>query len=71
MKKNMGYTDRTVRMLVAALIAVLYFTNTVTGTFGYILLAVGVIFLITSFTGSCPLYSVFGINTCSVKKQNN
>jgi hypothetical protein len=68
MKKNMGNADRTIRVLVAALIAVLYFTNTVTGTFGYILLAFGVIFLLTSFTGSCPLYSVFGINTCSVKK---
>jgi hypothetical protein len=68
MKKNMGNADRTIRVLVAALIAVLYFTNTITGTLGYVLLAVGGIFLLTSFIGSCPLYSIFGINSCSAKK---
>jgi Protein of unknown function (DUF2892) len=71
MKKNMGNTDRIIRIIAAAVFILLYFTNTVSGTFGYILLAVGVVFLLTSFMGSCPLYSVFGINTCSVKKQNN
>ncbi len=68
MKNNMGNTDRTIRLLVAAVIAILYFTNIVTGTLGYVLLAVAAIFLLTSFVGSCPLYSLFGINTCSVKK---
>ncbi|MGQ0739086.1 MAG: YgaP family membrane protein [Bacteroidota bacterium] len=67
MKKNMGNADRIVRVLVAAAIAVLYFTNTATGTLAYILLAVGVIFLLTSLVGFCPLYSLFGINTCRVK----
>ena len=64
----MGNTDRIIRVLIAAVIAALYFTNTITGTLAYILLAVGVIFLLTSFIGSCPLYSLFGINTCKVKK---
>ena len=68
MKQNMGNTDRIVRLLIAAVIAALYFTNTITGTLAYILLAVGAIFLLTSLIGSCPLYSVFGINTCKVKK---
>ena len=64
----MGNTDRIIRVLIAAVIAALYFTNTITGTLAYVLLAVGAIFLLTSFIGSCPLYSVFGINTCKVKK---
>ena len=68
MRQNMGNTDRIIRVLIAAVIAALYFTNTITGTLAYILLAVGVIFLLTSFIGSCPLYSLFGINTCKVKK---
>ena len=64
----MGNTDRIIRVLIAAVIAALYFTNTITGTLAYVLLAVGAIFLLTSFIGSCPLYSVFGSNTCKVKK---
>ena len=68
MKKNMGSADRIIRILVAVLIAILYFTNTITGTPGYILLGVGGIFLLTSLIGSCPLYSLFGINSCKVKR---
>lgn len=67
MKKNMGNADRIIRILVAAAIAVLYFTGTVSGTLAYVLLGVGAIFLLTSLAGSCPLYSVFGINTCKTK----
>jgi Na+/phosphate symporter len=70
MKHNMGNIDRIVRVLIAVAIAVLYFTNTITGTLGYVLLAVGGIFLLTSLVSSCPLYSIFGINTCPVKKAN-
>jgi Na+/phosphate symporter len=70
MKHNMGNTDRIIRILVAAIIAVLYFTNTITGTFGYILLGLGGIFILTSLAGSCPLYSLFGINSCPVKKES-
>jgi hypothetical protein len=69
MKMNMSSSDRLVRLLIVALIAVLFFTNTVTGLFGYVLLAVAAIFLLTSLIGSCPLYSLFGISTCKVKKQ--
>lgn len=68
MKKNMGNADRIIRILVAAAIAVLYFTGTISGTLAYVLLGVGAIFLLTSLFGSCPLYSVFGMNSCGVKK---
>ena len=70
MKNNMGNTDRIIRVLVAAVIAVLFINNTVTGILAYVLLAVGAIFLLTSLVGSCPLYSLLGINTCRVKKTN-
>ena len=68
MKQNMGNADRIIRVLVAVLIAVLYFTNTIAGTLSYILLALGGVFLLTSVIGSCPLYSIFGMHTCGVKK---
>ena len=70
MKKNMGNTDRIIRFILAILFAVLYFTNTVTGTWGLALLILGVVFLLTSLISFCPLYTLVGINTCGVKKSN-
>lgn len=70
MKNNMGNTDRIIRVLIAAVIAILFINNTITGVLAYVLLVVGIIFLLTSLVGSCPLYSFLGINTCRVKKTN-
>jgi len=64
MKKNMGTTDKIIRVILAVIIAVLYFTNVIPGTLGIILLALAVIFLATSFISFCPLYMPFGISTC-------
>lgn len=63
MKPNMSSFDRTFRIVVAALIAILYFTNVISGTLAIVLLAFAVIFILTGFIGTCPLYSAFGINT--------
>jgi hypothetical protein len=64
MKKNMGSTDKIIRIILALVIAVLYFTNVIPGTLGIILLVLAVIFLATSFISFCPLYLPFGISTC-------
>jgi uncharacterized membrane protein len=64
MKKNMGSTDKMIRVIIAVIIAILYFTNVIPGTLGIILLALAVIFLATSFISFCPLYMPFGISTC-------
>lgn len=69
MKKNMGAADRMIRLLLAAIFAGLYFTNTVTGTFGIVLLVLALVFVLTSVVSFCPLYPLLGINTCSAKKQ--
>lgn len=63
MKKNMGGTDRKIRIVIAIIAAILYFTGTVPGTLGIILLVVAGVFLLTSFLNFCPLYTVLGINT--------
>ncbi len=68
MKKNMGNTDRLIRILLAALVAVLYCTNTITGTLVIILLVIAGIFVFTSFISFCTAYSLFGFNTCPTKK---
>lgn len=69
MKKNMGNTDKVIRIIIATIIAVLYFTNILTGTIGIVLLVLALIFLLTSFISFCPLYMPFGINTCKTKKK--
>lgn len=67
MKKNMGSADRMIRLLLAVVFAGLYFTGTVTGTFGIVLLVVSIVFALTSVISFCPLYTLLGINTCKVK----
>ena len=64
MKKNMGGTDRIIRILIALIISVLFYTGTISGTVGIVLLVLAAVFLLTSFVKFCPLYLPFGINTC-------
>ncbi|MEZ5084479.1 MAG: DUF2892 domain-containing protein [Bacteroidales bacterium] len=68
MKANMGSADKTIRIILAVLIGVLYFTNVISGTFGIILLIFGIIFLLTSLVSFCPLYFPLGISTKGKKE---
>lgn len=68
MKKNMGNTDRIIRLSVAGILALLWFQNIVTGTWGIVILAVAAVFAITAIAGFCPLYTLFGINCCRAKE---
>lgn len=69
MKKNMGNTDRIIRLLLAVVFAALYFTNTITGTWGLVLLILAGVFVVTSLVSFCPLYTLVGLNTCPAKKE--
>jgi len=64
----MGSADRLIRLVIAAVIAALYFTNVVTGSLGIVLLVVAAVFVLTSLISFCPLYTLVGLNTCSTKK---
>jgi fatty acid desaturase len=70
MKKNMGNTDRIIRFLLAVAVAILYFTNVITGTVGIVLLVIAGVFVLTSLVSFCPLYTLIGLNTCPAKKEN-
>lgn len=61
----MGFADRITRVIIAAIMAILYFTGTVTGALGTLLLVVAIIFALTSVVSFCPLYTLFGMNTCA------
>jgi len=63
MKKNMGGADRVIRIIIAVIIAGLYFTGKITGAIGIVLLVLAGIFVLTSLISTCPLYLPFGINT--------
>jgi len=68
MKKNMGAGDRMIRLLIAAALIVAWFLHYIAGTIGVVLLIMAGVFVLTSLLGICPLYSIFGINTCKPKK---
>ena len=67
MKKNMGSTDKGIRVVIAVVIAALYYFNIIEGTLAYVLMALALVFLLTSFMSFCPLYLPFGFNTCKKK----
>lgn len=63
MKKNMGKADRTLRVIFAALVAALYFTNMLSGTWALVLGILAIVFIFTSLVGFCPLYVPLRIRT--------
>jgi hypothetical protein len=69
MKANMGSADKIIRIIIALIFGVLYFTGTVSGTLGYVLLGLGGVFVLTSAIGFCPLYTILGVRTCPAPKK--
>lgn len=68
MKKNMGSSDRLLRLVAAAVIGYLYYNGTISGNLGIGLLVVAGIFALTSLVSVCPAYLPFGWSTCTNKK---
>jgi len=62
-EKNMGLADRFIRLLIAATVAILYFSGVISGILAIILLILSGIFILTSIFSFCPLYLPFGIIT--------
>lgn len=63
MTRNEGTIDRAIRIVLGLVLISLVFVGPQT-PWGW----VGVIPLVTGAIGSCPLYSIFGIRTCSIAK---
>ncbi len=59
----MGNMDRLIRTMLAVLVGILYFTNTISGTTAIILGIIAIAFLLTSLVSTCPLYMPFGLST--------
>lgn len=63
MKKNMGSVDRIIRVLFAVVVALLYFTDQITGTLAIVLGVLAVILLATSVVSFCPIYAALKLST--------
>ncbi|MBK9096732.1 MAG: DUF2892 domain-containing protein [bacterium] len=59
----MGSMDKGIRILLAVLIAILYFTNQITGVAAIVLGIFAIVFLLTSLVGFCPLYAPLKLST--------
>lgn len=67
MKKNLGKADKFIRVLLALVIGFLYYKGIISGVLGIVLVALALIFVLTSLVSFCPIYALFGINTCKKK----
>ncbi len=63
MKKNIGQTDKLIRVVIAAIVALLYYNDTISGTLAYILMGLAIYVLITCLLNYSPLYKLLQINT--------
>ena len=63
----MGPTDRIIRIVLAVIIGILYYTGIISGTLATVLGVAAAIFLVTSLVNFCPAYTLFGVNTCKTK----
>ncbi len=70
MKKNVGNTDRFVRVMFGIILLILFMSGAIENNLvQWIVLGVSLILIITAFATFCPLYSLVGKNTCEVKKK--
>jgi len=63
MKKNIGTIDKVIRLLIAVVVVILYFTHVISGTLGIILLIVAGVFVLTTLINFCPIWGILGIST--------
>lgn len=63
MKKNVGSADSIIRIVIAAIVGVLFYTGTI---LGIVLLVLAGVLLLTGFVSFCPLYSIFGVRSCPI-----
>jgi len=63
MKKNVGTIDKVIRILIAVVVVVLYFTHVISGVLAIILLVLSAILVVTSLLSFCPIWLALGLST--------
>ena len=64
--QNTGTLDRDLRLGLAAFCGLLTLFAPLSGLWPLVPAIFGIVMLVTAATGICPLYMLFGINTCGV-----
>jgi hypothetical protein len=62
-EKNVGTIDRVIRIIVGIALLAAFALNMVAAPLSYLVLLIGIIALVTGAAGTCPAYSIMGINT--------
>ena len=70
MTKNVGTTDKVIRIVIAAIAATLIITKTLTGVWAIVIGIIGAAMLVTVINGFCGIYKIFGVSTCPMKKED-
>lgn len=63
----MGSADRIIRIIIALVVAILYFMEVISGTVAIVLAVLAIVFVLTSLVSTCPLYMPFGLSTCKTE----
>lgn len=68
--RNVGNVDRAIRLGIAVLLLYLGLGVYAGSTLGIILAIVALIPLATALVGTCPLYTLLGVNTCQLRRRS-
>jgi len=67
MKKNVGSVDKIIRYIIAIVAVYIAYKGMVASPWDYVLYAVGAIMVLTALAGRCPIFAIFGINSCKAE----
>ena len=66
-EKNVGTIDRAVRIIAGIALLAGFALNMVAAPLSYLVALIGLIALVTGVIGTCPAYSLIGMNTLEKK----
>ena len=66
MQKNIGKTDKMLRLLIALALSMVVYFEFLQAPWKWVALGAAAVLLLTSALNFCPIYKLFGKNTCEV-----
>lgn len=69
MRHNMTTTDRIIRLIIAVIIAILYFDKSIPDSWGITFVMISFVFALTALVNFCPLYTLLGITRWEKKSK--
>jgi len=67
MNTNLGGLDRVVRIVAGLALILAGFMAGIAEPWNWVAMGAGAVFALTSMVSFCPLYAIFGINSCPRK----